>query len=247
MPTNYIGNEAATEAPSAAPATGTAPTLALPVDGDPANAASTYQPWKVVADFITFAQKKVQAVLLATRSLKAVYVDALGDVAVAPPAGSIRCTADITTTAGAANVFADIVTTSGDIILNGSGASGALRPVLNRGNGAGPAAGTFYRDQIPMAWGTFNSAGGTISEFNCAVVSHIVAGVYIIEIRWNTPGVTIIDFCASVTAVDAFGAGTALIGSWDYVDFERIKVIIKDQTGAYINNAFSVVLHGRTS
>lgn len=50
MSTNYTPDPAATQSPSAAPLPEGAPTVVLPADGDPANAASIAQALKVLAD-----------------------------------------------------------------------------------------------------------------------------------------------------------------------------------------------------
>lgn len=54
MPTNYTGDETATEAPAAKPEFGVRPIFALPADGDPPN-ASTFEQWgKAGADYLAF-------------------------------------------------------------------------------------------------------------------------------------------------------------------------------------------------
>lgn len=54
MSTVYSGSATATQAPSDPPVDGTAPKVTLPADGDPLNAASVAQAFKVPADFLTF-------------------------------------------------------------------------------------------------------------------------------------------------------------------------------------------------
>lgn len=51
MPTNYPGNPAALESPSALPGSQDIPTVVLPIDGENANVASIEQAFKVLADF----------------------------------------------------------------------------------------------------------------------------------------------------------------------------------------------------
>ena len=57
MPTNYTANKANTQAPSPPPSPGVAPILALPADGDPPNASTFAQAYKVLADFIHWLMK----------------------------------------------------------------------------------------------------------------------------------------------------------------------------------------------
>lgn len=54
MPSSYTGNPAATEAPSPPPGANVAPIVSLPIDPDAFNAASHYQVYKVLADFIAW-------------------------------------------------------------------------------------------------------------------------------------------------------------------------------------------------
>ncbi|MES2339291.1 MAG: hypothetical protein V4537_14450 [Pseudomonadota bacterium] len=51
MPSDYVGDETATQAPSAPPTPGARPTVHQPSDGDALNAASVLQDFKVLADF----------------------------------------------------------------------------------------------------------------------------------------------------------------------------------------------------
>jgi hypothetical protein len=55
-PTNYTGVPSSTQPPSPTPGAGVAPIVALPNDGEPANAASVAQAYKVLADFIAHSQ-----------------------------------------------------------------------------------------------------------------------------------------------------------------------------------------------
>lgn len=57
MATTYTGNPTATQSPAAAPGVGVAPILSLPVDADPANVASIYQAFKVLADYVAYLTK----------------------------------------------------------------------------------------------------------------------------------------------------------------------------------------------
>jgi len=57
VPTNYTGDPTATEAPSATPEPEGFPVVALPADGDPPNASTFAQGFKVLADFIGWLQK----------------------------------------------------------------------------------------------------------------------------------------------------------------------------------------------
>lgn len=54
---NYTGDPTATEAPSAPPTPGVAPIVDLPADGDPTNAATFVQGYKVAVDFIAWLMK----------------------------------------------------------------------------------------------------------------------------------------------------------------------------------------------
>ena len=54
---NYTGDPTATEAPSPPPTPAVAPILNMPVDGNPVNAATFAQPFKVLADFVAWAMK----------------------------------------------------------------------------------------------------------------------------------------------------------------------------------------------
>jgi hypothetical protein len=54
VPTNYAGNRAATQSPSAAPGIGIAPTVVIPNDGESLNVASIAQALKVLADYSAF-------------------------------------------------------------------------------------------------------------------------------------------------------------------------------------------------
>jgi hypothetical protein len=51
MSTNYTGNPTATQSPASPPGPGVAPETVLPADGDPLNAASVAQAFKVLADY----------------------------------------------------------------------------------------------------------------------------------------------------------------------------------------------------
>lgn len=53
---NYTGNPNATQAPASPPVDRAVPVVALPADGDPANAASVAQAFKVPADYLAFNQ-----------------------------------------------------------------------------------------------------------------------------------------------------------------------------------------------
>ncbi len=57
MPTNYTGDPTATQAPAATPNPEGAPIVALPADGDPPNASTFAQAFKVVADFTAWLFK----------------------------------------------------------------------------------------------------------------------------------------------------------------------------------------------
>lgn len=54
MPTSYFGSSVATQAPSGPPGPEAPITVALPADGDPPNASTFAQAFKVLADFIMF-------------------------------------------------------------------------------------------------------------------------------------------------------------------------------------------------
>lgn len=56
MSTNYNGDPTATQAPALSPVQGAVPELVLPADGDPDNAASVAQAFKVLADYIAMLQ-----------------------------------------------------------------------------------------------------------------------------------------------------------------------------------------------
>jgi hypothetical protein len=90
MPTNYTGNPTATQPPAAAPAPGVLPILVLPADGDPANAASVAQAYKVLADYVANIQRQALGTMFGDGSDGTVLLD--GSFA-APPgmskAGSI--------------------------------------------------------------------------------------------------------------------------------------------------------------
>ena len=59
MPSNYTGVPTAAEAPAAAPGYGVDVMLALPIDAEPANASSTEQPFKALADWAAWARDKL--------------------------------------------------------------------------------------------------------------------------------------------------------------------------------------------
>jgi hypothetical protein len=54
MASNYVGDSTATQAPSAAPARGVAPTISLPADTDAFTVGVFYQALKALADFVAF-------------------------------------------------------------------------------------------------------------------------------------------------------------------------------------------------
>jgi len=54
MPSPYPGNPSATQSPSPPPADGSPPIVNLPADGDPPNAATWAQAYKVLADYAAF-------------------------------------------------------------------------------------------------------------------------------------------------------------------------------------------------
>lgn len=61
MPSNYTGTPSATQAPAAAPGPNVAPILALPIDADSFNSASTYQQWKTLADYVAYLNNQALA------------------------------------------------------------------------------------------------------------------------------------------------------------------------------------------
>lgn len=56
MSSSYLGTPTAVQSPSAAPGPGVAPTVVLPSDGDPDNAAAFAQAYKTLADFEAWTQ-----------------------------------------------------------------------------------------------------------------------------------------------------------------------------------------------
>ncbi len=167
MPTNHTGNATATQAPSPPPTPGAAPIGSLPVDGDPDNAASVAQAFKVCLDFIAW--------LFSPRAVVASWAEAIMRYRDARlrsrfivdhfglPGGEyaawremfglttdwLRTTVGITTVVGTSGM-------SWDVAQDGLGTIGV--------NGPGILAGINFSDTHPVLTMTIANAGVETSE-----------------------------------------------------------------------------------
>ena len=116
MSTNYVGNPIAIQAPSSAPGVMVAPTVVLPADTDPFNAAAFAQQLKVFADFNAYLTTRLfRAVGFITYANATPTIDAsLGISSVAEDSSSGIGFVDITLSANlpTANFSAFACTTS---------------------------------------------------------------------------------------------------------------------------------------
>lgn len=140
MPTPYTGNPTGVQSPASAPAVNNAPVVALPVDGDPVNAAEFVQGYKVSVDNIAFLQQ----IAGGTRSALGIVIDGVG--------GSTS------TSAGGSHV---VVTGTNPTIAAGAGAGTGAAATI---------AGNDTVGTIQMVMGTSPSTSSTFCTVTLANV-----------------------------------------------------------------------------
>lgn len=181
MPTNYTGNALATESPSPTPALGAIPILALPVDTDPRNSASIYQPFKTLADFEAFIQQKLNGIISNTLSVYGLAADGVGNQAVVAAAGQI---AGSTTAISGASTSGTFVATAAK--------SGTTTPTTT------VAKWTLAKENVPFAWVTVTGSTGVIYRaFNIAGVVRNATGVWTVTLTAAATAATDIVPCVT--------------------------------------------------
>lgn len=164
MSTNYTGVPTAAESPAAAPAGGTYPIVVLPDDGDPLNAASVEQAYKVLADYMAY-----------TMSRPAAYSMNIADQFTG---SGINSGMWLTTTSGTGAVAIATDTTAGACgALHHSSTTAGMSSIATQVMNVGGASGNNFRIETRVRMATISTGTYTVglvsatSGHNCYLYS----------------------------------------------------------------------------